>query len=139
MSIEKETSSIFIDQARFMSMGGQEIDGTQDLKQVWMYAGLIDEESLEFNQAFWNNEGPDIETIKEAVDVIVVAAGYLISTLGVKDAQKAWDAVYASNLSKVVNAVEKREDGKILKSYEYKKVAKKKLMETLSAIYGDVL
>lgn len=122
--------SIFLDQQDFMRLGGQEVNA-RTLEQVHLYAELIKEESKEFIVAHWSYVGFE-EEVKEAVDVIVVAAGYLISMLGAEGAQKAWNAVHESNLSKVAGSVEKREDGKILKSEEYKKIAKAKLMTELS-------
>ena len=127
--------SIFLDQADFMELGGQTVDRLH-LEQVFLYENLIKEESNEFTESIESSLGVSVanESVKEAVDVIVVAAGYLISVLGADGAQKAWDAVHESNLAKVAGAVEKRDDGKILKNEDYKKVAKAKLMAVLEAL-----
>jgi predicted HAD superfamily Cof-like phosphohydrolase len=128
--------SIFKDQADFMSTGGQTVKaGNND--QIILYAGLIVEEFVEFLQADAEIDEPDFvspESIKEAYDTIVVAVGYLISALGVDKAQVGWNLVHESNLSKVSGFVEKRDDGKILKSDEYKKIHKAKLMTDLAEL-----
>lgn len=119
-----------------MKAGGQVVDGIS-IEQRDLYANLIEEEASEFMET----QHPDYvnlyiaDDIKEAVDVIVVAAGYLISSLGVEGAQKAWNLVHESNLAKVSGVVEKREDGKILKNDEYKKTAKLKLMDALAELF----
>jgi len=131
--------SIFKDQADFMSAGNQTII-PGNAEQVTLYTKLIEEEATEFLLADTETvDEPDFatpETIKEAVDVIVVAAGYLISALGVVGAQTAWNLVHESNLSKVRGAVEKRADGKILKGFEYKQILKARLMADLATLLG---
>jgi len=132
--------SIFKDQADFMTAGRQTTTaGNAD--QIILYAGLIEEESVEFFQADAHLDEPDLatpETVKEAVDVIVVAAGYLISALGVDGAQSAWNLVHESNLSKVSGVIEKRSDGKILKNDEYKQYRKAKLMQDLGILMRSI-
>ena len=118
--------SIFKDQNDFMVAAGQEGG------QVALYAALIAEESAEFAEAFIF--GVDVETIKEAVDVIVVAAGFLVTALGEEGAQKAWNAVYESNLAKTLGKKDIRADGKLLQNDLYKKVAKAKLMCELAKL-----
>lgn len=103
--------SIISDQRTFMKAGEQTVDKF-DLEQAKLYTALIDEETKEFLQA-----ETVAESIKEAVDIIVVTVGYLIS-LGINP-QKAWDLVHATNMAKVERGVQKREDGKILKSEKY--------------------
>lgn len=132
--------SIFKDQADFMTAGGQTVKGGNG-SQIFLYANLIEEESVEFLQADTVVDEPHfatLETVKEAVDVIVVAAGYLISVLGVDGAQNAWNLVHESNLSKVSGNVEKRADGKILKNEEYKRLRKAKLMADLAGLLEAV-
>jgi len=125
--------SIFKDQADFMVAGKQTIKpGCRP--QIKLYENLVGEESGEFLQA--DNE---VDRIKECVDTMVTCAGHLISTLGVEGAQKAWNLVHEGNLSKVSGSVEHREDGKILKSKEYKKMAKLKVMAGLEALLREVL
>lgn len=120
--------SIFKDQWDFMQLGGQTEIGSE--QQSALYAELVQEEYTEFLDA----EFTSVEEIKEAVDILVVTAGFLISRFGVEGAQKAWNLVHETNLAKVRNGAEKREDGKILQNDEYKQVLKKKLMEDLEAL-----
>lgn len=105
--------SIFTDQAEFMRAAGQTVDDFNG-EQVDLYYALIVEECDEFRTAFSN-----AEAIKEAIDIIVVTAGWLLS-VGV-DADEAWRRVHASNMSKLTDGkLLKREDGKVLKGPNYK-------------------
>jgi hypothetical protein len=125
---------VFGDQADFMNLGGQFIT-TPNGEQMDLYANLIQEETDEFLEAHYALlESEPEASIKEAADVIVVAAGYLISKLGVVNAQEAWRLVHASNLRKLEGSVEKREDGKILKNAEGKAERKAKLLSDLKAL-----
>jgi len=111
---------IFEDQKDFMIAGGQVVD-KQDEKQAELYDDLIDEEYYEFCTSLGftgSNEEPKENQIKEAIDLIVVTAGWLNSQ-GI-DAQKAWDLVHANNMAKVNDKVVKDEAGKIQKSPESK-------------------
>jgi hypothetical protein len=74
------------------------------------------------------------DDIKEAVDVIVVAAGYLISRLGYEGAEKAWELVYQNNLKKLAGKIEKREDGKVMKGATDKAEIKKQLLKSLETL-----
>ena len=125
---------ILKDQEMLLVEFGQDVNGGAE-EQASMYATLIAEEAGEFleTQAIGFDGGPEQE-IKEAVDVIVVAAGFLISKLGEQGARKAWNAVLESNLAKVAGGVTTREDGKVLQNSEYKKVAKAKMLEQLRAL-----
>lgn len=129
--------SIFSEQACFMEQGKQVTNGLASQRQISLYAGLIEEESNEFLESFFKKQN-DVESVKEAVDIIVVAAGFLVSMLGTEGAEEAWQAVYVSNLTKVSGLIDTRVDGKILKSEEYKKTAKKALMEKLDKIYTGI-
>jgi hypothetical protein len=122
--------SIFKDQEDFMVLGGQWVNAPGADKQRELYMRLIEEEAAEFREACVDDSSA-ADIVKEAVDVIVVATGYLVTVLGAERAQEAWNLVYESNLAKVQGGVEKREDGKILKNDEYKKVARAKLMAAL--------
>ena len=144
--------SIINDQCSFMSAAGQEIK-TFNNEQANLYAKLIVEESTEFLMEAWGDNNvidgsigrPDIidpekhdeHTIKEACDVIVVAAGYLISMLGVEGAQQAWDIVHQNNVAKVIGNIEKRADGKILKGDTGKAERKAKMMGELLELLND--
>jgi len=123
---------IFEDQKDFMIAGGQVVD-KQDEKQAELYDDLIDEEYYEFCTSLGftgSNEEPKENQIKEAIDLIVVTAGWLNSQ-GI-DAQKAWDLVHANNLKKVAN-LSKDSSGKVMKSEESIK-AKGKLMEDIRGL-----
>lgn len=53
------------------------------------------------------------------------------SVLDETEARLAWKAVHESNLQKLEGKIEKRANGKILKSVEYKEQAKHEFMEKL--------
>ena len=126
--------SIFKDQADFMTLADQNL-GVGTTQQADMYATLITEESLEFAETQYHNYiGHETDAIKEALDVIVVAAGYLNTVLGPDKAQAAWNYVHETNLAKLKGNVEKREDGKVVVSKEWKDAMKKKLKEDLLAL-----
>jgi len=126
---------IIKDQADFMKLAGQKTHRFCQ-KQSDLYAKLIEEEAYEFieTQGLGYDSPYIADHIKEAVDMIVVATGFLISNLGVEGAQHAWNLVHESNLVKVQGKVEKREDGKVLKNDEYKREAKVKLMTALDEL-----
>lgn len=130
--------SIFQDQAKFMARGNQNVDGG-DTKQAAMYTDLVREESDEFSETqdpYY--VGRPSDEVKEAVDVIVVAAGYLISLLGPDGAQKAWDLVVAANHRKLDGPIMKRNDGKILQTPEYKAKVKAELAEALDRLVAEI-
>ena len=126
--------SIFKDQADFMTIANQDLEAGLT-KQADMYATLVKEE---FNE-FWETQQPiypghPTDDIKEALDIIVVAAGYLNTVLGPTKAQAAWNLVHETNLAKLKGSVEKRADGKVVVSKEWKEAMKKKLKEDLLAL-----
>lgn len=126
--------SIFEDQANFMAQANQGI-GVGFTGQADLYATLGKEEFHEF----WETQqigydGHPTDAIKEAVDRLVVTLGYLITVLGVEKSQKAWDLVHATNLAKLQGNVEKREDGKVVVSKEWREAMKVKLKEDLAAL-----
>jgi hypothetical protein len=126
--------SIFKDQADFMTLASQSL-GVGRTSQADMYATLITEESLEFAETQYHDYvGHITDDIKEALDVIVVASGYLNTVLGPDKAQMAWNLVHETNLAKLKGNVEKREDGKVIVSKEWKEAMKKKLKEDLLAL-----
>jgi len=126
--------SIFKDQADFMALANQNL-GVGYTGQADMYATLITEESLEFAETQYHTYvGHSTDPVKEALDVIVVAAGFLNTVLGPDNAQKAWNLVHESNLAKLKGNVEKRADGKVVVSKEWKEAMKKKLKEDLLAL-----
>lgn len=126
--------SIFKDQADFMTLANQSL-AVGRAGQADLYATLIKEEFDEF----WETQdhayvGLDADDIKEALDVIVVAAGYLNTVLGPDKAQAAWNLVHETNLAKLTGDVEKRADGKVIVTKEWKNAMKKKLKEDLLAL-----
>ena len=96
------------DQALFMEAGGQTVTG-HNQAQADRYLHHIHEEVTEL----WRDHGVDkVKALDGAVDTIVVCLGYLIS-IGI-DPRKAWDAVHAANMRKVVDGkLYRREDGQI--------------------------
>ena len=125
--------SIFKDQRDFMVAAKQTVYGN-DTQQAELYTRLIEEEAGEFAEAcavdVFFHDGL-AETVKEAVDVIVVAAGYLISAIGPEKAQQAWNLVHEANLAKTGAGMEKREDGKVIQNPHYKAEIKAKLSKAL--------
>jgi hypothetical protein len=126
---------ILLDQANFMADGGQTTD-LYNPRQTDLYSVLIAEESREFleTQQFGYAPQSKADDIKEAVDIIVVASGYLISRLGMSGACKAWELVHANNVAKLAGKIEKREDGKILKGATGKEERKRKLLAALEEL-----
>lgn len=122
---------ILNDQKEFMLAAGQFVHEQAGIANVQsdLYSNLVDEEfhevvrSTEFN-----------ELIKETCDLLVVTAGMLISMLGYEKAEKAWELVHASNMAKTISVIEKREDGKVLKSAEWKAEIKEKLMNDIQEL-----
>lgn len=92
-----------------------------------LYSKLINEEVKEFNEA-----NTKAEKLKEAIDLIWVAVGYIWSTLNGKEDKinKAFDEVYSSNLSKICFTYEEAR-----KTKEYYKTEKNK--ETVIKEYDD--
>ena len=107
---------IFKDQMQFMQACEQTVY-SHNTDQTDLYESLISEETLEFFNALENDDRQ--EQIKEAIDILVVTVGWLLSA-GV-DAAEAWRRVHESNMSKLTDGkMLKREDGKILKGPNYK-------------------
>jgi predicted HAD superfamily Cof-like phosphohydrolase len=135
--------SIFHDQAQFMLAGKQTV-GQPNCKQLRLYGKLVEEEYKEFEEKFLESEFKanvssgefelTPELVKEAADVIVVAAGFLVTALGPDRASEVWNLVHNSNMLKTMGGGEQREDGKILKNAEYKKALKERLMSALETL-----
>jgi predicted HAD superfamily Cof-like phosphohydrolase len=119
--------NIFDMQSEFMEKAGQNIKG-ELITQADLYVDLVIEE---FNE-FYDVENHNRETIKECCDILVVVSGYLISLLGTEKAKKAYKLVHESNMAKLNGKIEKRDDGKVLKSDEWKREVKEKLMSDLA-------
>jgi predicted HAD superfamily Cof-like phosphohydrolase len=119
--------NIFDMQSEFMEKAGQNVKGDL-IRQSNLYVDLVIEEFNEFKDVKIHDE----EAIKECCDILVVASGYLISLLGTENAKKAYKLVHKSNMAKLNGKIEKRDDGKVLKSAEWKKEIKEKLMADLA-------
>lgn len=112
--------SIFHDQYEFLKAGDVEQYTTAAEK---LAIELMTEEWKEFWQEPCYNETKNINTIKETLDLIYVAAQYLNVTIGPDKAKECWDALQANNMSKCVDGkLVKRADGKVLKPEGYKKL-----------------
>lgn len=122
--------SIFEDQAMFMHTGGQQISSASPEQQE-LYVNLVGEEVNEFLHAtICESEACQI---KEAIDLIVVTAGFLVSKVGFRGAEEAWRLVHATNMAKVDDGFQKRPDGKIMKSEKYLKM-KDELLDKLGEL-----
>lgn len=126
--------SIFKDQADFMALANQSLAAGR-AGQADLYATLIKEEFDEF----WETQQPGYDghrtdDIKEAFDILVVTAGYLITVLGPDKAQVVWNLGHETNLAKLTGGAEKRADGKVIVTKEWKEAMKKKLKEDLLAL-----
>jgi len=122
---------ILNDQKKFMLSAGQFVHEQVDTNnaQSDMYGQLVIEE---FEEMYGASDSEDIcEFIKETCDLLVVTAGMLISMIGYEKSEKVWGLVHASNMAKTVGNIEKREDGKVLKSAEWKAEVKVKLMKDI--------
>lgn len=128
----EEKYSIFEQQAAFMVACGQSVDYPNG-DQAALYLNLIAEETQETFEA-WNaaveameKEGYDpaksiTEVVDGLIDTIYVCCGMLHS-LGIKG-DLAWSEVHESNMTKIdpdTGEVKRREDGKILKSFMFRR------------------
>lgn len=96
------------DQAEFMKAGGQSTDQV-NYEQADRYLEHIIEEVSELGRDHRRNQ---VGAIDGVIDTIVVCLGYLHS-LNV-NADKAWGAVHAANMRKVIDGkVHRRPDGQI--------------------------
>lgn len=113
--------SIFHDQYEFLQAGDVPC-GTFDAEKL--ASKLIFEECDELSlEAYYLLEPKNINTIKEALDLMYVTAQYLNVTIGPDKAKECWDALHANNMSKCTDGkLIKREDGKVLKPEGYKKL-----------------
>lgn len=105
----------FKDQAQFMRACGQTV-AVENLVQAELYNDLVWEEFHEFVSA-----ANDVERADATIDLIVVLIGYAHS-MGWPLAA-LWAEVHRSNMDKVdpvTGAVQRRDDGKILKPEGWK-------------------
>lgn len=97
------------DHAAFMIAGGQTV-GEFNPQQADRYANHLQEEASETWDAM--QAGDWVKAIDGAVDSIVVALG-LLHSIGVNP-DKAWAAVHAANMRKVIDGkVYRRDDGQV--------------------------
>jgi hypothetical protein len=113
--------SIFKDQHEFLKASDC---ADISLKNEQLYSDLINEEFKEFvDEEFYLGNHGTANSIKEALDLIYVAAGYLNVTIGHDKAQQCWDALQANNMSKTVDGkLVKNEFGKTMKPEGYVKL-----------------
>jgi predicted HAD superfamily Cof-like phosphohydrolase len=108
----------FRDKEKFMRACDQ-TTGDRNPQQYLMYAGLIEEEKKEFEQALLDNDR--VEQLDALIDILVVTIG-AIHSMGA-DAEGAWKEVMSTNFAKIdhnTGKVRKREDGKVLKPVGWK-------------------
>lgn len=121
--------SIFFDQYEFMKAAGNTFPECKDRRLETLAIDLINEEWSEFSDEPYylsptgkKNKGSE-NCVKEALDLIYVTAQYLNTIIGPDKAQECWDALQANNMSKCTDGVlVKRDDGKVLKNENYKKL-----------------
>ncbi len=123
-------SNIIKDQIKFMQAASQTTD-VLNKNQISLYTSLISEEVNEFFDA-----ETAAEDVKEAIDILVVTLGFLLST-GI-DVQKAWDLVHANNMLKVKSKPEYDENGKVKKS-EASITAKEEMMDNIIKLIDTVI
>lgn len=99
----------------FMKLAGQLDDEPSfvdwDLRELRQE--LLDEEYTEYEDAEMDDDL--VETVDGLLDIIVVAWGTLLAYVGEDKALAAAREVVRSNLDKVKDGVNRRDDGKILK------------------------
>ena len=129
--------SLFHDQYEFLQAGDVPV-GTWAAEDL--ATQLVEEEFDEWfdEPSYFDNpdfleEGEEeyfnINSIKEALDLMYVTAQYLNVTIGPDKAKEAWDALHANNMSKCTNGkLLKREDGKVLKPEGYEKLDLSKVL-----------
>ena len=113
--------SIFHDQDKFLQAGDVE---KFTLEAERLADKLISEESQELaSESYYIGTPRNLNSIKEALDLIYVTAQYLNVTIGPDKAKECWDALQTNNMSKCVDGkLIKRDDGKILKPEGYVKL-----------------
>ena len=115
--------SIFHDQYEFLQAGDVEVGSraAEDLA-----SDLVYEEFHEFSaeaHCYNTSTSPQVNVVKEALDLMYVTAQYLNVTIGPDKAKECWDALHANNMSKCTDGkLRKRKDGKVLKPEGYKKL-----------------
>jgi NTP pyrophosphatase (non-canonical NTP hydrolase) len=112
-------SNCFSDQKKFMIACEQTVGSMND-SQFKMYLNLINEEMTELCDAI--SKGDKVETLDALMDIIVVTIG-AVHSMNV-DGEGAWKEVMGSNFSKIdrqTGKVNLREDGKVLKPFDWKK------------------
>ena len=101
-------------------MACEQTVGTMNDDQFKLYLSLVEEEVGELAEAVRN--GDKVETLDALLDIVVVAIG-AIHSMNV-DGEGAWKEVMGSNFAKIdkqTGKVKLREDGKVLKPFDWKK------------------
>ena len=122
-----------VQQARFMPPTQKQRE-LEDTELLLLRKNLIREEVKELMEAI--SEGHPEHILKELVDVVVVCAG-MADTYG-WDFDEAFNRVHESNMSKLDDKGKPvyREDGKVLKSDNYKEPNLSDLLESYAYALG---
>ena len=117
----RECMSVFHDQQEFLQAGDVEV-GTLEAEKL--ADKLITEEYLELaEEDYYAGTPSNINSIKEALDLMYVTAQYLNVTIGADKAYQCWQALHTNNMSKCTNGkLVKRADGKVMKPDGFKKL-----------------
>ena len=123
MKSNKGSNSLFADQEEFMKAGDAAIASTEVSAEM-LAVELIEEEFEEFMDENCYLSTGNLNSLKEAIDLIYVCCQYMNTVVGAEKAQKLWDTVHAHNMSKTQGGkLIKRADGKILKPEGFDKEA----------------
>lgn len=123
--------SIFHDQADFLKAGDVKFPGNSASEDLAV--DLIAEEVEEFISTSDYFLHGDYNALKEAIDCIYVLAQYLNVCVGPDNAESLWLLVHKNNMSKCIDGkLVKREDGKIMKPYEYKKLTDEDIKDIIN-------
>ena len=117
---ESTMASVFHDQYEFLQAGDVTTGKWTDEHLAFQLITEEYEELKEKPYLNYDNSINDINSIKEALDLMYVTAQYLNVTIGPDKAKEAWDMLHTNNMSKChKGTLLKREDGKILKPDDY--------------------
>jgi hypothetical protein len=118
-------NSIFEQQKEFLDRAGN-ADPTR-------YADFIQEESAEFEAAYFGEPTTREHVVQEACDVIFVAAGFLNSFIGADKAAEAFDILCGVNMKKFGGDL-RDENGKVVLTKERKAELKTELLDRLKEV-----
>ena len=123
-------SNIFKDQYDFLRESGQIENKSRD-ELIHLYIDLIREES---DETFTATD--ELQLLDGAIDLIYVAAGLVNTLIGEDQSILAWDAVHVANMRKLATK-QVREDGKVIKSDEWKQKEKQRLDDKLTRLLDN--